>query len=65
MLDYHTALEQLLAEATLHRTELIRVPLIKSRGHYLAQNLSAQHDMPQFDNSAMDGYALCLNSSDE
>ncbi len=65
MLDYHTALEQLLAEATLHRTDLIRVPLIKSRGHYLAHDLSAQHDMPQFDNSAMDGYALCLNTSDE
>ena len=63
MLDYHTALEQLLAEATLHRTELIRVPLINSRSHYLAHDLSAQHDMPQFDNSAMDGYALCLHPS--
>ena len=65
MLDYHTALEQLLAESLTRRTEIIQQPLIASHGHYLARDITARYDMPQFDNSAMDGYALCLNSSDE
>ena len=65
MLDYHLALEQLLAEALTRRTAITERALIDSRQYYLAQAISAQHDMPQFDNSAMDGYALCLNSSDE
>ena len=65
MLDYPLALEQLLAEALTRRTAVAERSLIDSRGHYLAQAISAQHDMPQFDNSAMDGYALCLHDSEE
>ena len=65
MLDYHTALEQLLDEAHARRTPITSAALITSHGHYLAQEIAAQHDMPQFDNSAMDGYALCLHPSSE
>ena len=65
MLDYHLALEQLLAEALTRRTAITERALIDSRQYYLAQAISAQHDMPQFDNSAMDGYALCLNETPE
>lgn len=65
MLDYPLALEQLLAEALTRRTSVAERSLTDCLGHYLAQAISAQHDMPQFDNSAMDGYALCLNESTE
>ena len=65
MLDYPLALEQLLAEALTRRTTVIERSLLDCHGHYLAQAIGAQHDMPQFDNSAMDGYALCLNPSPE
>ncbi len=36
-----------------------RVPLARARGRYVATALSARTDHPAFDNSAMDGYALC------
>ncbi len=34
------------------------VPLLESLGRVLAQNVFAQDDLPPFDNSAMDGYAV-------
>ena len=34
-------------------------PLEKALGYALATNTTAPFDVPEFDNSAMDGYALC------
>lgn len=36
-----------------------RVPLAHARGRYVATALNARTDHPAFDNSAMDGYAVC------
>ena len=57
MLDYHDALRQLLASLQ-PISDTISVPLARASGHVLAADLPALHDTPQFDNSAMDGYAL-------
>ncbi len=57
MLDYHDALRQLLAAlAPMQESELRS--LNDATGCVLATDLPAQYDTPQFDNSAMDGYAL-------
>ncbi|MBL4729867.1 MAG: molybdopterin molybdotransferase MoeA [Sulfurimonas sp.] len=41
------------------KTKSIKIlPLEKSLGHILAQNIVATHNLPPFDNSAMDGYAV-------
>lgn len=42
----------------LRKTE---VSLTNSRGFYLAETIVCPFDMPSFDNSAMDGYAICGN----
>lgn len=39
-------------------TEAIDLPLAQAAGAVLAQDLTARLDLPAFDNSAMDGYAL-------
>lgn len=36
----------------------VSVPLAATRGRFLAQDIVARHDLPGFDNSAMDGYAV-------
>jgi molybdopterin molybdotransferase len=36
-------------------------PIEKSLGYYLAEEIKAPFDLPLFDNSAMDGYAVCGN----
>lgn len=64
MLDYYDALKQLSQQVSLRRTKKVDLPLLECEGHYLAQDILAQYDAPQFDNSAMDGYALCLHDSD-
>ena len=57
LLDYHVALNELLATHTpLSRTE--NVPLAQLNQRILAQDIAVQHDVPEFDNSAMDGYAI-------
>lgn len=38
--------------------ETRRVPLEDSQGFYLAENINSPFDLPPFDNSAMDGYAV-------
>ncbi len=43
-------------EVKLNTRELA---LALAQGCYLAQSISAPFDMPSFDNSAMDGYAIC------
>ena len=39
-------------------TETERLPLAEARGRILAQDVRASMDLPSFDNSAMDGYAV-------
>ncbi len=58
MLDFHEALEQL-DQAVQLPQKVRQVSLIDSLGRYLSEDLVAQYDAPLFDNSAMDGYALC------
>lgn len=41
---------------------LVKVPLSESLGYSLAEKVTAPFDLPSFDNSAMDGYAVCGRS---
>ncbi|MEL0169498.1 MAG: gephyrin-like molybdotransferase Glp [Pseudomonadaceae bacterium] len=53
------ALQQLLASATAHPTRPVRqVSLTEAAGQVLAQPVCSGIDVPPWDNSAMDGYAL-------
>lgn len=64
LLDYHDALNALLeTHAPLAGVE--QVPLKRMRKRVLARDLMVQHDVPAFDNSAMDGYAISGNDSSE
>ena len=63
MLDYPTALNQLLTAIAERRTMIHATPLREASARVLAKNMPAQYDSPQFDNSAMDGYALCINET--
>lgn len=57
LLDYHEALRLLLNALTpLDRAE--RVPLHACNGRTLAEDMAATLNVPAFDNSAMDGYAV-------
>ncbi len=57
MLTVEQALETLLADAAPpDRPET--VPLAAARGRVLAESVTADADIPGFDNSALDGYAL-------
>ena len=58
MLDFHIALEQL-SEAVQLPQKIRKVSLIESLGKHLSEDLFAVYDTPMFDNSAMDGYAVC------
>lgn len=58
LMQYDQALEQLLQSfVCINQQE--SVALMQAQGRILAQELVAQHDSPVFDNSAMDGYAIC------
>lgn len=60
MLDFDTARDQLLAAAEpIRQTEL--VPLTEGLGRILSSSITSPIDVPGFDNSAMDGYALCIS----
>jgi molybdopterin molybdotransferase len=56
MLEFDAALAQLLKAARPASTRVL--PLSQAAGHILANAVDAQIDIPAFDNSAMDGYAL-------
>ncbi|ASK28363.1 molybdopterin molybdenumtransferase MoeA [Neisseria chenwenguii] len=58
MIDFDTAKVQLLAGCEC-RLKTETLPLAKAAGRILAQTLSARYPSPMFDNSAMDGYAVC------
>jgi molybdopterin biosynthesis enzyme len=61
MLSFEQAIEELLAQATAV-TESEQVDLATASGRVLAEDMASPIDVPGFDNSAMDGYAL--HSSD-
>lgn len=63
LISYDQALEKLLPQLSINKqTEL--VPLLQAQGRILAKDVVATQDSPAFDNSAMDGYAICgLNES--
>lgn len=57
LLDYHIALTSLLeTHEPLSGEEL--VPLAQLPHRVLARDMTVRHDVPAFDNSAMDGYAI-------
>ena len=57
MMPMEEALERLLSQVTvLGRTESVSTPL--ARGRVLAADLVSPLDVPPYDNSAMDGYAM-------
>ena len=58
MKNYDVALKELLAGMTLERSAKT-VKLSEAYHRQLAEDCAANYDTPQFDNSAMDGYALC------
>jgi molybdopterin molybdotransferase len=58
MIDYYQALERLQHELT-PVADQETVPLLACPGRILARPLAAKYDTPAFDNSAMDGYAVC------
>ena len=41
------------------QTQVVEKDIQSSLGYYLAETILAPFDLPDFDNSAMDGYALC------
>ena len=61
MISVEEALSRILAEIKALPT--VRVPLAEATGHVLAEDVVAQEDIPPFDNSAMDGFALLSTDS--
>ena len=61
MLSVEEALERILAE--IRPLNIVQVPLPESYGLILAEDVTAQEDIPPFANSAMDGFALLSKDS--
>ncbi|MCD9086967.1 gephyrin-like molybdotransferase Glp [Stenotrophomonas sp. SY1] len=57
MISYEQALQQLLAAASALPSE--EVPVTQAAGRILAADVVSPQALPPFDNSAMDGFALC------
>ncbi len=51
-------MERLIAERVVPVTETETVPLAAARGRVVAQDVLAPIDLPPFDNSAVDGFAV-------
>ena len=56
LLSVKDALERITSQFS--PLETIHVPLAEAVGRVLAENISAQNDLPLFDNSSMDGFAV-------
>jgi molybdopterin molybdotransferase len=56
MLQYEEALARILAVIPAPASE--RIPAAEAVGRILAEEIASQIDLPPFDNSAMDGYAV-------
>ena len=61
MLSVEEALKRILAD--IKPLAITHVPLSEACGLVLAQDIVAQEDIPPFDNSAMDGFALLSKNS--
>ena len=62
MLAFEDALSRMLALA-LPNLPAERVDVDDAEGRVLAEDLRASRDMPAFDYSAMDGYAVCARDT--
>ncbi len=58
LLSVEEALERILSSQGASPPPVERIPLTDALGRVLAQPVVAQEDLPPFDNSSMDGYAL-------
>ena len=58
MLTYEEAM--MLIQAQTPRPQVARSPLEEAQGLTLAQSATARCDLPRFDNSAVDGYAISI-----
>ncbi|MEQ8472752.1 MAG: molybdopterin molybdotransferase MoeA [Marinoscillum sp.] len=56
MIEINEALSLINGQAWAHRS--VRVKTVQSVGHVIFEPIYAQLDLPSFDNSAMDGYAV-------
>lgn len=56
MIDVNTALQTI--QNTTNSLPSIILPLSEALGYYLSEDIFSPIDMPPFDNSAMDGYAI-------
>jgi molybdopterin molybdotransferase len=63
LIDIATARERVLAEVTPLPTE--SVELADALGRVVAEDLTSAHDLPPFDSSAMDGYAVVAGPAAE
>lgn len=63
MISVEEAQELILAAVQVAPPE--RLDLLSARGRVLAETVTARQDFPPYDNSAMDGYAVCSNDSQE
>jgi len=61
LIDLETALQLLLSHARTLPSE--EAPLSRARARVLAQNVSAKIDVPHFDRSAMDGFAVVASDT--
>ena len=57
MIEYREALDIILSR-TPEPTEVERVPLSEAKGRVLAEDVSSDVDLPPFNKSAMDGFAI-------
>ena len=53
---------KIIYQKTLKKTIKI-LPIEQVNGYVLAEDIIAIHNLPPYDNSAMDGYAVCLNDA--
>ena len=56
MMEYEAALEQILEPVPPAQAET--VPVTQMHGRFMVEGLDAPRDLPDFDNSAVDGYAV-------
>lgn len=58
MMDFYESLDTLLQQSA-HRPKSENIDSARACGRILAADIQARYDAPLFDNSAMDGYAVC------
>jgi molybdopterin molybdotransferase len=61
LLPFEFALENMLSQI-MPVTQIITLPIIQALNYVLAQNIASPLNVPNHDNSAMDGYAFAIES---